>query len=62
VVREGRAKGDPDAMIYLGRLYENGWGVARDFAKAREWYQKAADTGYELAKSYLKRLPTAARL
>src|SRR5262249_13062357 len=30
-------KGDGDAMFGLGYLYENGQGVARDYAKARQW-------------------------
>ena len=29
-------------MLDLGVLYENGYGMAQDYAKAREWYQKAA--------------------
>ena len=29
-------------MTSLGRLYENGLGVPRDYGKAREWYEKAA--------------------
>jgi TPR repeat protein len=32
-------------MTNLGWLYENGQGVAQDFGKAREWYEKAADKG-----------------
>jgi uncharacterized protein len=32
-------------MKNLGVLYESGQGVAQDYAKAREWYQKAADVG-----------------
>jgi TPR repeat protein len=32
-------------MLELGGLYENGYGVDRDYGKAREWYQKAADKG-----------------
>ena len=32
-------------MINLGVLYENGRGVPQDYAKAREWYEKAADKG-----------------
>ncbi len=35
----------PYAMRNLGVLYVNGWGVAQDYAKAREWYEKAADKG-----------------
>jgi TPR repeat protein len=37
-------------MFNLGLLYENGQGVVQDYAKAREWYQKAADKGHVFAK------------
>src|SRR6202165_5549221 len=42
-----RAKfnGDPKAMTMLGELYANAMGVKRDYAKAAEWYQRAADGG-----------------
>jgi hypothetical protein len=30
-------------MFNLGLLYDEGHGVAQDYAKAREWYEKAAD-------------------
>ena len=29
----------------LGELYANAIGVKRDYAKAAEWYQRAADAG-----------------
>ena len=29
----------------LGELYANAMGVKRDYAKAAEWYQRAADAG-----------------
>jgi TPR repeat protein len=32
-------------MNNLGWLYKNGQGVAQDYGKAREWFQKAADAG-----------------
>jgi hypothetical protein len=32
-------------MNNLGSLYENGEGVAQDYVKAREWYEKAAGNG-----------------
>ena len=37
-------------MVDLGLLYENGRGVAQDYAKAREWYEKAAakDNAYAM--------------
>ena len=33
-------------MANLGWLYRDGQGVPRDYAKAREWYEKAAAAGY----------------
>jgi TPR repeat protein len=41
-------------MVNLGLLYHNGEGVARDDAKSREWFQKAADAGNTNAKKALK--------
>jgi TPR repeat protein len=32
-------------MTDLGALYANGHGVAQDYAKAREWYEKASNKG-----------------
>jgi uncharacterized protein len=51
VVREGRTKDNADAMFNLGWLYDNGHGVAQDYAKAREWYEKAAakDNAYAMS-------------
>ena len=43
VFRAGADQGDATAMANLGMSYLNGRGVARDYVKAREWYQKAAD-------------------
>jgi TPR repeat protein len=37
----------------LGVLYENGWGVAKDYGKARQWYQQAAEAGDEIAMTNL---------
>ncbi|MDR1686627.1 MAG: sel1 repeat family protein [Desulfovibrio sp.] len=42
-------KGQGQAMLNLGRLYEEGVGVPRNFTKALEWYQKAADAGVKEA-------------
>ena len=44
------------AQYNLGVCYENGRGVNINKAKAVEWYQKAANQGYENAKTALKRL------
>ena len=43
-------------MTSLGVSYLNGHGVARDYVKAREWFQKAADRGDAAAKAHLDRL------
>ena len=48
--------GDTNAMFNLGLLYDNGQGVAQDYGKAREWYQKAAEAGNTDAKKALLRL------
>ena len=37
--------GDPKAMTMLGELYANALGVKRDYAKAADWYKRAADGG-----------------
>ncbi|MBT5074801.1 MAG: sel1 repeat family protein [Kordiimonadaceae bacterium] len=34
--------GNSYAQIKIGFMYENGWGVAKDYTAARNWYQKAA--------------------
>lgn len=39
------ALGDPIALCFLGRLFENGVGVARDFARALQWYERAKLSG-----------------
>ena len=50
---KGVGIGYAPAMNNLGVLYQNGWGVAKDYVKAREWYQKAADAGSNLAMNNL---------
>lgn len=39
------ALGDPVAMCFLGRLFENGWSVAADSKIALQWYERARDAG-----------------
>ena len=45
MVREGRRQGRRERHGHLGLLYANGQGVAQDYGKAREWYEKAVDKG-----------------
>ena len=42
-------------MLQLGAFYGNGFGVTKDHARAREWYQKAAVAGDTEAMEYLQR-------
>ncbi len=46
-------QGDVDAQIYLGFVFETGNGIAKNEAKAAEWYRKAAEQGNALAQTYL---------
>ena len=36
---------DVAQMNNLGVIYDKGQGVAKDYGKAREWYQRAAEAG-----------------
>ena len=47
VFEEYANKGVAEAQIQIGRCYEYGNGVARDEAKAVEWYKKAVDQDYD---------------
>src|SRR5690606_4556367 len=44
-LRAPAAAGDPAAQFYLGLAYAKGWGVVADAAKARRWYEQAAQAG-----------------
>ena len=51
--------GDAKSQFILARMYYNGDGVAKDDAKAAEWYRKAAEQGnafaqYKLGEMYDK--------
>ena len=56
VFRTGAAHGHAPSMRNLGLLYESGQGVAQDYAKAREWYEKAAANGNPDAEARLESL------
>src|SRR5271155_2990514 len=47
------ADGDASSMTKLGWVYDNGFGVPQDYAKAREWYEKGAAAGDAVAMRYL---------
>jgi TPR repeat protein len=48
-----------DAFVWLGRLYEEGWGVQADAQRAADWYRRAAtqavpDAQYRLGMLYAR--------
>ena len=49
-------QGDARAMTYMGLFLENGRGGDKDYARAEEWFRKAAATGYPEGRANLLRL------
>jgi TPR repeat protein len=45
-------------MLRLGIIYSVGLLGVRDYAKARDWFEKAAAKGNTDAKQLLEKLPT----
>lgn len=46
-------EGDADALLALAQRYHRGDGVQRDFARAIQYYQRAADAGSARAREFL---------
>lgn len=46
-------QGNAQAQFELGMTYFKGIGVQKDYLKALEWFNKAADQGHERAKEYI---------
>ena len=46
-------RGEPEAQLRLGLLYDDGYGVARDQAAALKWYRLAAVQGMAEAENNL---------
>jgi tetratricopeptide (TPR) repeat protein len=55
--RMAAERGDDIAMGFLGGFYADGFGVAKDYTKAREWLEKAVAKGYTAATYTLEQLP-----
>jgi hypothetical protein len=45
--------GDPEAQYYLGRIFLNGTGTAKDGRAAARWFRLAADKGHRSAQAML---------
>lgn len=54
-------QGDAEAQTSFGWLYETGWGVPQDYAKARAWYEQAAAQGNARAQNNLGMLYSAGK-
>jgi TPR repeat protein len=59
--QELATRGDVDAALQLGLLYDTGRGVAQNFDEAAHWYRKAADAGSPVAAFNLGSLYDAGR-
>src|SRR6266481_4013983 len=52
-IEEVKAKaeaGDAESEVELGRRYDKGEGVAKDYAEAAKWFRKAAEQNYAEAQ------------
>lgn len=49
-------RGSVESQVFVGWMYQQGLGVPQDYAKASEWYEKAAKLGSADAQFYLAKL------
>ncbi|MBA4143874.1 MAG: sel1 repeat family protein [Nitrosospira sp.] len=54
-------QGNDSAQYDLGKMYEDGMGVAQSYVQAAFWYRKAADQGYSLAQWKLGEMHSTGR-
>ena len=52
-LRKAAEQGDAAAQSCLGRCYQEGIGVPKDYSEAARWYRKAAEQGDDHAQSCL---------
>ncbi|MCB1771848.1 MAG: sel1 repeat family protein, partial [Candidatus Competibacteraceae bacterium] len=48
-------------LYVLGKMYQNGEGVARDYAQAENFYRRSAALGYPEAQSALAKMSVPGR-
>lgn len=53
VFGEHADKGNGQAQFNMALMYHSGLGVARDEKLAVEWYERAANSGHEMAQAYM---------
>ena len=56
ITQAEQGSGDPEAMLYVAEIYEQGIGRDPDFESAASWYQKATDAGNTTAMISLAHL------
>ena len=49
-------EGHAGAMYWLGGFYWHGWEIEKDYEKAVDWYQRAAEAGSEQSRTALQEL------
>jgi TPR repeat protein len=57
---ERAVEGDGDAMLGLGHMFENGWGIHQDIDVAKRWYLKARTAGTKGAAKRLREIKAGA--
>lgn len=62
IFRQVAEKGDKDAQLKLGYLYENGLGGPVDIREAVDWFSKSAESGQPVAQYRLGRIYQLGRL
>ena len=53
---ERAVDGDGVAMLGLGHMFENGWGIQQDIEVAKRWYVKARSAGTKGAAKRLRQI------
>jgi TPR repeat protein len=49
MIQRSALGGSPDGQRLMGDAYVQGWGVPKDYLRARQWYEKSAAAGNTLA-------------
>jgi len=47
---------DPEGLMGLGYMYENGWGIPENFSEAKKWYTEARLLGNQDAAKHLRQI------
>ena len=56
ILEDLASKNNDKAQFNLGVMYGNGEGVRQDYKKAKEWFGKACDNGFQIGCDEYKKL------